>query len=149
MHTRDRITLLDDLLLLNEEARLSENEVGGLVTFLANLPATERDTILAYIHEEDRFNRLARFAKIANLAPKGRTQFLQALGISIVTRNPLDDFFIFFGGDDAARKMREVAGEVAIEAGRELQLSLFERLRRMLGTNSPAAERQRDRWSGR
>jgi hypothetical protein len=148
MQIRDRITLLDDLLRLNQEATLSEGEVGALVTFLADLPATERDTILTYIWE-DRFNRFARFARIANKPQKERMKVLQAVGISFATRNPLDDFFAFLGGDDAPRKVREAAGEVATEAGRELRLSFFESLRRMLGTNRPVAERQRAARSGR
>jgi len=149
MQIRDRINLLDDLLVLNQELNLSQDEVGGLVGFLGDLPAAERDTILAYIREEDRFNRFARFAKVANMPPKERVKILQAVGLSITKKNPLDDFFAFLGGDDAAQKMREAAGEVAIEAGRELQLSFFENLRRMLGTNRPVAERQRDARSGR
>jgi hypothetical protein len=148
MQIRDRITLLDDLLLLNQEAKLSEDEVGGLVTFLADLPATERDTILTYVHEEeDHFHRFARFARIANMPRKERAKMLQAVGLSFAIRTPLDDFFAFLGGDDAPRKVREVAGEVAIEAGRELQFSFFENLRRMLG-NRPI-ERQRDARPGR
>jgi hypothetical protein len=148
MQIRDRITLLDDLLLLNHEARLSEDEVGGLVTFLADLPATERDTILAYIHEEDHFHRFARFARIANMPRKERMKMLQAMGLSFAIRSPLDDFFAFLGGDDGLRKVREVAGEVAIEAGRELRLSFLENLRQMLRNTRPI-ERQRDTRPGR
>lgn len=149
MEIRDRITLLDDLLLLNQEAKLSEDEVGALVTFLANLAATERDTILAYIQEENRLNRFARFARIANMPQKQQAKMLQAVGISNTTQSPLDGFFAFLGGDEAPRKMREAAGEVAIEASRELQYGLFESLRRMLGTNRPVAKQQRDTRPGR
>jgi hypothetical protein len=149
MQIRDRIILLDDLLLLNQEARISEDEVGGLATFLADLPATERDTVLTYIHEEvDHFPRFARFARIANMPRKERTKMLQAVGLFFRIRSPLDDFFAFLGGEDAPRKVREVAGEVAMEAGRELQLSFFENLRRMLHNNRPI-ERQRDTRPGR
>ena len=104
MQIRDRITLLDDLLLLNQEVKLSENEIGALVTFLADLPSTERDTILSYIREEDRFNRFVRFARIANMPQKERAKMLQAVGISNASKNPLDEFFAFLGGDKAPGK---------------------------------------------
>ena len=92
MDTRDRIALLDDLLVLNAEAHLPDGQVAELFAFLANLPAGVRESVLLYLHEADRQDRSERLAKIAALDPQLRSKMLKAVGIDASPRTSFAEF---------------------------------------------------------
>ena len=142
MEIRDRIVLLDDLLLLSQHAQLSEQQIGGLLDFLADLPESERDAVIDYLLGGDH-NRIERVAKIANMPDNERAKMLRAVGLSCSKRTVVDEFFTFLGGDNAGQKVREAAGDVATEAGRELSISFLETLRRFLSPYQSAPGRER------
>ena len=94
MELKDRITLLDDLLVLNEQAGLPEDQVVNLVEFLAAMPGTEREIILEYIQQGDRYNRFERFAKLASMETGQRDKILKAMGLQNAgPKGLLQDFF--------------------------------------------------------
>jgi hypothetical protein len=142
MQIRDRIVLLDDLFLLGQKNNLSEQQIGGLVDLLANLPAIERDTVIEYIREGDP-SRIERLAKIAGMPEKERLGMLCAVGLSYSRKTAVDDFLNFIGCDNAAQKVREAAGNVATEASRELGSSFLQSLRAFLAPKRPSVGRER------
>jgi hypothetical protein len=87
VETKDRIVLLDDLMVLNEQACLPEDEVAGLVDFLAALPEGEREGILDYIRQGDHYARFERFSGLANMEPGKRAKILKAMGVQVAAQN--------------------------------------------------------------
>lgn len=112
MEIGDRITLLDNLLALNDSAGLPEGQVANLVEFLATQPETARDSILEYIRQEDSQKRFERFTKLANMEPGQREGILKAMGLQIGQKKGfLEDFLgpVNESGDQAKQTINDLA----------------------------------------
>ena len=112
MEPKDRITLLDDLLVLNEQAGLPQDQVANLVEFLAAMPGTQRETILEYIRQGDRYNRFERFAKLASMETGQRDKILKAMGLQNAgPKGLLQDFFGSAG--ESKNQVKQVVNDLA------------------------------------
>lgn len=131
METKERIALLDSLLSLNEQAGLPENNVIGLVDFLAGLPDGERDAILEHIRQGDRFGNFKRFAGFANREPEQRSRILKALGIQASGKKGfLQELIDSTSG--SAGQAKQVMGDIA-QARKNFQEGFLEPLAGLFG----------------
>lgn len=131
MLIKDRIVLLDKLLALNEQTGLPEGQVAGLAEFLADMPATTRESVLDHIHEGDQGESFGRFVKLANMDPAQRNKILGAMGIQIGgNKGFLDDFI--GAASEGSDTVKKAVGDL-VEMRERFQGGFLEPLAKLFG----------------
>jgi hypothetical protein len=139
MELDERIKLLDDLMAINDYVKLSDDEVVGLLEFLCALSNEQREKVLDYISNGDRFNRFERFAKLANKPTEERDKYLKALNLIGPQESRLFAD-IFTSTAEGGRRVSEVVDQLASIRER-IEGGIVTPLRRLFGNYKSKAKK--------